>query len=182
MGPPDPPPILDHLDALRRYARTLTRGRGEAEDLVHDALVRAYARRHTFRPDGDLKRWLLSILHNTFINTLRRDRAEAARIERAWSAEGDRVEPAQEHAAEVARVRQAFAGLPPEQRAVLHLIVGEGLSYQEAAQVLDLPIGTVMSRLSRARAALRPGSSTAEAPPTGRARANLRIVGGANGR
>ncbi|MDP3746260.1 MAG: sigma-70 family RNA polymerase sigma factor [Phenylobacterium sp.] len=178
MGPLDPPPILDHLDALRSYARTLTLGGQEADDLVHDALVRAYDKRHTFRADGDLGRWLLSILHNTFVSNLRRERAEAARIEKAWRPGADRVEPAQEHAAEVARVQAAFVDLPAEQRAVLHLVVGEGLSYQDVAQVLNLPLGTVMSRLARARSALRPADLRGEAASSETPRRKLRIVGG----
>ena len=171
MGRTDHPfPVVDHLAALGRYARSLTRDAEAAEDLVHDALVRAYDRRHSFRPEGDLRRWLFAVLHNTFIDDARRRRAEQGRLDAAAAGAPQASEPDQEHAAEVARVRGAFAALPAEQRAVLHLVVSEGLSYQEAAQVLDLPVGTVMSRLARGRAALR------AAPP--RQAPRLRIVGG----
>ena len=175
MGRTDHPfPVIEHLAALSRYARSLTRDAPDAEDLVHDALVRAYDRRHSFRPDGDLRRWLFAVLHNTFIDGARRRRVEQSRLDAAAAGAPQSSEPDQEHAAEVARVRGAFASLPADQRAVLHLVVSEGLSYQEAAQVLDLPIGTVMSRLARGRAALR-ASPTQQTP-------RLRIVGGKDAR
>ena len=75
--------IVGQLGSLRRYARSLTRDSAEAEDLVHDALVRAYERRGTFRSGGNLRAWLLSIVHNAFIDGLRSRKSEAARVEQA---------------------------------------------------------------------------------------------------
>jgi RNA polymerase sigma-70 factor (ECF subfamily) len=171
--------VIAQLPTLQRYARSLTRNDSDADDLVQDALVRAYDRRHTFRLGGDLRAWLLSVLHNSFVSGHRSRRAEAARIKATGDLAPAHAEPAQEHAVELASVRAAFGDLPAEQRAALHLVAVEGLSYQEAAASLGVPIGTVMSRLSRARAALRapaPAHSTAADPPP-----RFRIVGGRHG-
>ena len=75
--------VIGQLGSLRRYARSLTRDAADAEDLVHNALVRAYERRNTFRRQGNLRAWLLSILHNTFVDLVRSRRSEAHRIEKA---------------------------------------------------------------------------------------------------
>ncbi len=143
------------LPALRRYARALTRDDAEADDLVQDALVRAYGGHATFRPDGDLKSWLFSILHNSFVSGTRRRRAYSARIERAAELADTEIPPDQEARLRLAQVRTAFLALPIEQREALHLIAIEGMAYGEAADVLGIPVGTLMSRLGRARAALR---------------------------
>ena len=170
--------VIGQLGSLRRYARSLTRDANEAEDLVHDALVRAYERRGSFRRGGNLRAWLLSILHNAFIDTLRSRRAEAVREDAAGQLAGTSVEPAQDHAVRLSQVRDAFYQLPPEQRAALHLVAIEGLSYQEAAEALAIPLGTLMSRIGRARAALR----AMEAAPGAGSNPHLRIVGGRDDR
>jgi RNA polymerase sigma factor (sigma-70 family) len=147
--------VLDHLPALQRYAWTLTRDWVEAEDLVHDALVQAYEGRNTFREDGDLRRWLFSVLHNTFINRKRSLKAHAARVERAAELADTSSHASQESHLRLTQVRAALLALPEEQRSALHLVAIEGMPYQEAASTLGIPVGTLMSRLGRARAALR---------------------------
>jgi RNA polymerase sigma factor (sigma-70 family) len=147
--------VPGQLAALRRYALALTRDEGDAEDLVQDALVRAYDRRSTFDERRDLKSWLLSIVHNAFIDGVRSRRAERVRMTAAGELADGRSEPAQEHAVRLAQVRASFAALPHEQRAALHLVAVEGLSYADAAAVLGVPAGTLMSRVGRARDALR---------------------------
>ena len=166
--------VIGQLAALRRYARSLVRNPDEAEDLVHDALVRAFERKSSFRTSGNLLNWLMSILHNTHVDRLRSSRASNRR--HAAAAElADLVAPAgQEHSVRLAQVRNTFLALPEDQREALHLVAIEELSYQEAADVLDIPVGTLMSRISRARARLRAmeqGESESTAP-------HLRIVGG----
>lgn len=163
---------VDHLPLMRRYARALTRDATAADDLVQDALVRAYEKRHGFRGVG-LAGWLLAILHSTFLNGRRKAKAEQVRIE-ALPLE-TAAEPAQEHATRLAQIQAAFQELPHDQRAALHLVAVEGLSYQEAAAVLDVPLGTLMSRLGRGRAALRQleGDGGERAP-------RLRLVGGSD--
>ena len=165
--------VLGQIGALRRYARSLTRDANDAEDLVHDALVRAYERRASFKAGGNMRAWLLSILHNAFVDGLRSRKSEAARsVESARMMERALAAP-QEHSVRLSQVRDAFMDLPEEQRAALHLVAIEGLSYQEAADALDIPLGTLMSRIGRARAALR---AMEEGTP---ARGNhLKIVGG----
>ncbi len=147
--------VIGLLAPLRRYALSLTRDPNEAEDLVHDALLRAFERRDQFRQGRQLRPWLMSILHNRFVDRLRTRRAEAVRDAEI----GLRVDPAaqaaQESATRLAEVRRAFMALPDEQRAALHLVTVEGLSYDEAAASLGIPVGTLVSRVSRARAKLR---------------------------
>jgi len=151
-----PGEVAAHLESLRRYARALTRDHAAADDLVQEALLRAIERAGTYRSGGSLRAWLAGILHNCFISGRRRQAAEARRDETfAGLHETAGQEGDQEHAAQLALVADRFYGLPEPQRSVIHLVAVEGLSYQEAASALGVPIGTVMSRLSRARAALR---------------------------
>lgn len=167
--------VLGQLPALRRYARALTRDETDAEDLVQDALLRAYERRGSLEPARGIRGWLMSILHNIFIDRRRSRLAEDRRA--AESAElGAQVAPAaQEHHVRLAQVRRSFMALPEEQRAALHLVAIEGLGYAEAARVLGIPQGTLMSRLSRARAALR-AIEDGETPGI----TQLRVVGGSD--
>jgi RNA polymerase sigma-70 factor (ECF subfamily) len=171
--------VIGLLGPLRRYARSLTRDESQAEDLVQDTLVRAYERRGSFRVGNNLRAWLLSILHNTFIDERRK--AEGLRLERLAEIATLTVPADQESRVRFQQIRQAFLSLPDEQRAALHLVAVEGLSYQEAATALGIPTGTLMSRLGRARAALRAfeaGQSPLQI--TAAPRPNLRVVGGSH--
>ncbi|MBB3926990.1 RNA polymerase sigma-70 factor (ECF subfamily) [Sphingobium jiangsuense] len=176
-----PTDILEEMSSMRRYARSLTRDEQAADDVVQDALLKALEKRHLFRPDGSRRGWLLAIVHNIFISTRRREEARARRDTRFAGMLTDRLDPDQEHAATLHQVAQAFAALPEPYRAILHLVAVEGQSYQEAAAILDIPVGTVMSRLSRARAALRraEGGAAEDGADGGNAAdRGLRIVGG----
>jgi RNA polymerase sigma factor (sigma-70 family) len=164
--------VIGQLGALRRYARSLTRGGADAEDLVHDTLMRAYESRGTFRADGNIRAWLLTILHNVFIDRTRTRKTEAVRNEQALYLADESMQAPQEHAVRLAEVREAFLALPEDQRAALHLVAIEGLSYQQAADALAIPVGTLMSRIGRARSTLR---DMENAPPKPN---HLRIVGG----
>jgi RNA polymerase sigma-70 factor (ECF subfamily) len=166
--------IIGQLGSLRRYARSLTRDSAEAEDLVHDALVRAYERRGTFRSGGNLRAWLLSIVHNAFIDGLRSRKSEAVRVEQAGYLVDASMQAPQEHSVRLAQVREAFFKLPDEQRSALHLVAIEGLTYSQAAEASGVPLGTLMSRIGRARAALREMEDTLPA----RGKSHLKIVGG----
>jgi RNA polymerase sigma-70 factor (ECF subfamily) len=173
--------VVGLLGPLRRYARALTRDESQAEDLVQDTLVRAYERRGSFRLGGNLRVWLLSILHNTFIDERRRRNAESLRIEQLAEVATAELPADQESRVRFQQIRQAFLCLPDEQRSALHLVAVEGLSYQEAAAALGIPTGTLMSRLGRARAALR-AFEAGQGPlqiATGQ-RPNLRVVGGSH--
>ena len=104
--------VTAQLPALRRYALALTRNAADAEDLVNEALVRAYESRASFRSDKNLRVWLLSVLHNCFIDGKRRQRAEQVKLLRASELAETFAPPAQEHALRLAQIRQAFMGLP----------------------------------------------------------------------
>jgi len=144
-----------HVPALRRYARALTHDADLADDLVQDSLERAIRKREFWKPTGPLRAWLFRILLNVHRNDLRTRRRAQAVI----SPDPPAAEPAgtaSQHGrlalAETARAMQALA---PEQREALLLVAVEGMSYAEAAGVLGIPTGTLMSRLARGRAALR---------------------------
>ena len=147
--------VVGQLDSLRRYARSLTRSSIDAEDLVHDALVRAFEKRASFRAGHNMRVWLMSILHNVFIDGTRLRRAEVQRLARVTELVDRTCPPAQDDHVRLNQVRETFMELPDEQRAALHLVAIEGLGYAEAAEALSIPVGTLMSRIARARATLR---------------------------
>jgi RNA polymerase sigma-70 factor (ECF subfamily) len=173
--------VIGLLGPLRRYARSLTRDETHAEDLVQDTLVRAYERRGSFHSGGNLRGWLLSILHNTFIDGRRRYAAETRRLEQAAAMADTATPPEQEGRVRLQQIQAAFMRLPDEQRAALHLVAIEGLPYQAAANALGIPVGTLMSRLGRARATLRGFEAGRDLPQSSEAkRPSLRIVGGSD--
>jgi RNA polymerase sigma-70 factor (ECF subfamily) len=173
--------IAAELHAARRYALLLTRNADQAEDLVQEALARAIAGARTWRPGADLRRWLLAIVHNVHASRQRRLRLELAAAREASDTlsvatpepQGDRV-----HLTETIA---ALMALPAEQREPLVLVAFEGLSYRDAAEILGLPVGTLMSRLARGREALRAATGRTrpaepgETSPAARRR-NLRVV------
>src|SRR3712207_6043490 len=111
--------VVGLLSPLRRYARSLTRDETQAEDLVQDTLVRAYERCGSFRSGGNLRGWLLSILHNTFIDHHRRHIAEMRRSNQAAILADTEVPPEQESKVRLQQVQAAFMSLPNDQRAAL---------------------------------------------------------------
>jgi RNA polymerase sigma-70 factor, ECF subfamily len=154
------------IPALRRYATSLLRNREEADDLVHDCLVRALDKLHTRRDDADVRAWLFAIMHNLFISQLRRKKSRPASEpldethESAMS-----LRPEQESNLQFRDLVAALNRLPVEQRSVVLLVTVEDLSYAEAASVLGIPVGTVMSRLARGRERLRQMTEEGEARP-----------------
>lgn len=162
---------------MRRYARSLTRDDTLADDVVQEALLKAIEKKESFRAGGVMKKWLFAIVHNVFISGKRRERAEARRDDRLAATIAEPCPPVgsvSEQGELLAQIAQGFARLPEHQREILRLVVVEGRSYQEAADMLDLPIGTVMSRLNRARVAMREGDSGWR----GGRSVPLRLVGG----
>jgi RNA polymerase sigma-70 factor (ECF subfamily) len=143
------------IPALRRYARALMRNRATADDLVQDCLERAVSCWHQ-RRDGDVRAWLFAILHNLAVDQFRKSAARGRHVAIDETSESEFGEAAaQEHRLIYKDVLNKLAKLPEEQRAVLLLVAVEDLSYADAANVLNVPVGTVMSRLSRARERLR---------------------------
>lgn len=137
------------IPALRRYARALTRDADLADDLVQDTLVRALRSEHLFH-GGDIRTWMYTILANLNRNRLR---SLARRPAMAPIADGDAAEGAPESGGR--DIERALATLVDEQRHALLLVVLEGLSYREVAEIQGVPIGTVMSRLARARSQIK---------------------------
>jgi RNA polymerase sigma-70 factor (ECF subfamily) len=156
---PDQADLIEpHIPGLRRFACALLRGdRHGADDLVQDCLERALSRWHLRRAEGNVRGWLYTILYNRFLSDQHRRRRRGihdALLEVA-EAELPGVEGGQDSALAYRDLLRAFAALPEEQRSVLVLIAVEDLSYEEAARVLGVPVGTIMSRLSRGRERLR---------------------------
>lgn len=147
--------IEESIPRLRRYARTLVWERGRADDLVQDTLERAWGRFHLWRRDSDLRAWLFTIMHNVHANNVRANCATPAQ----QSLEEDEldipVRATQEDGLRIRDIQAALDCLPREQREVLLLVGLEEMRYAEVARVLDVPVGTVMSRLSRGREHLR---------------------------
>ena len=143
------------IPSLRRYARTFVRDPGAADDLVQDTLERAIGRWHQRRSDSDTRTWLFTILHNLAVNHLRRTARRGRELPLDDAGESDVAVPStQEDALRRDDILEAVGQLPEDQRSVLLLVSIEDVTYAEAARILDIPIGTVMSRLTRARARL----------------------------
>jgi RNA polymerase sigma-70 factor (ECF subfamily) len=144
--------MVELIPRLRRYARALVGDRATADDLVQDTLERAWAKLHLYRRGTDLRAWLFTVMHNVHVNRVRAARPtdilddEMPELaQRAPQGDGLLVRD----------LDRAIARLPAEQSAVLLLVTLEEMSYEEVARTLSIPIGTVMSRLSRAREKLR---------------------------
>jgi RNA polymerase sigma-70 factor, ECF subfamily len=154
---PDRAALIEaRIPELRRFARVLLRGdREAADDLVQDTLERALARWHLWRAEGNLRGWLYAILYNRFLTDQHRSRRRGPHDELTEDVELPGIDGGQNAALEHRDLLRAFSALPEEQRSVLLLIGIEDFSYGEAARVLGVPLGTVMSRLSRARERLR---------------------------
>ncbi|HJS38797.1 MAG TPA: RNA polymerase sigma factor [Burkholderiales bacterium] len=148
----DGPSLVALIPRLRRYARALAGDRAAADDLVQDTLERAWAKLHLFRGGTDLRAWLFTVMHNVHVNQVRAARPTDALDEEMPELAQRAV---QGDALVVRDLERALAALPAAQREVLLLVALEDLSYEETAQVLGIPIGTVMSRLARAREKLR---------------------------
>ena len=144
------------IPALRRYAGALLRDRQEVDDLVHECLVRALDRLHTRRNDTEMRPWLFAIMHNLYVSRFRRKQTQGQPLSiDTIAGQGLAVHPRQEERLWAQDVMRAVEHLPEDHRAVLLLVTVEDLSYAEVAQVLGIPIGTVMSRLARARERVR---------------------------
>ncbi len=147
--------IEAEIPRLRRYARALTRDVFAADDLVQDSLARALGKMHLWQEGTDLRAWLFTILHNQYVSHVRRAVREGIAVGLSDSEPLLTRAPSQGHRLALRDLDRAIARLPAEQRIVILLIGLEGMRYEEVAAVLDVPVGTVRSRLSRGRKALR---------------------------
>jgi RNA polymerase sigma-70 factor (ECF subfamily) len=145
--------LVELLPRLRRLARALTRDPADADDLAQLTLLRALERQSQWRPDTRLDSWMFRIMKNAWIDETR-SRGRWGKVLEAPEA-GERAADPAPDSAEALAVRQAMTRIPDEQRLAVALVLVEGLSYAEAAEVLEVPVGTLTSRLARGRAALQ---------------------------
>ena len=169
--------IEAEIPRLRRYARALTRDVCTADDLVQDCLTRAIGKLHLWQNGTDLRAWLFTILHNQYVNYVRRSVREGVTVGLNDNEPLLTRAPHQGHRLELRDLERAIAKLPEEQRSAILLVGLEGMRYEEVAAVLGVPVGTIRSRLSRGREALRklidadpsagdPANEATEAPYT----------------
>src|SRR5690554_4442010 len=149
-GPNPRDELVNHLPALRAFALSLTRESASADDLVQDTIVKAWTNIDKFQPGTNLRAWLFTILRNTFYSARRKTRREVSDTDGIHAA---RLATRPEHDGRLAMndFKVAFAQLPDEQREALILVGGSGFSYEEAAQMTGVAVGTVKSRANRGR-------------------------------
>lgn len=170
VGDPMQRDLVALLPRLRRFARGLAGSLDAADDLVQAACERALANRAQWQPGTRLDSWMYRIVQNLWIDQMRSgNRWHQADEATLASLPANDMARAVEARIELAAVRSAIDALPPEQRAVLMLVTVEGQSYRDAAGILEIPIGTVMSRLARARLALIEHRATMQRPATRKA-------------
>ena len=143
------------IPRLRRYARALTRDAGRADDLVQGCLLRALAKQHLWQAGTNLGAWLFTILHHLHVSTVRLAMREGISASVEDMAATLAVEPDVGASILLRDLERAIAALPEEQRQAILLVGLEGMRYEDAAEILAIPVGTVRSRLSRGREALR---------------------------
>ena len=165
---PDPAAgnLVGHIPLLRRYARALTGDAWAADDLVQDTLERACERWQLWSAGSDLRAWLFTLMHNLFVDGARRALRQQGQHVQVEDAAQELVAPAGP-ADDVLDLQRCLLRLPPEQREVLLLVSLQDLGYEEAARITGVPVGTVMSRLSRARSRLRELMDARQPPAAG---------------
>jgi RNA polymerase sigma-70 factor, ECF subfamily len=147
--------IEQQIPRLRRYARALTRNPERADDLVQDTLVRALAKQHFWQPGTNISAWLFTLMHNQNVNTVRRAIREGVSVDMEELSSSLIATTDPTASRKLFELERAIGQVPLEQRRVILLVGLEGMSYAETAAILDIPVGTVRSRLSRGRDSLR---------------------------
>ena len=142
--------LVEHLPAMRAFAVSLTRNSAQADDLVQDTVVKAWTNLDKFEAGTNLRAWLFTILRNTFYSDRRKTRREVADVDGVFSA-NLAEKPGHDGRLQMSDFRVAFAQLPDEQREALILVGASGFSYEEAADMCGVAIGTIKSRANRGR-------------------------------
>ena len=142
--------IVQHLKPMRSFAMSLTRDPARADDLVQDTVVKAWTKIHLFEPGTNMRAWLFTILRNTFYSDRRRARREISDVDGLMT-EQIAVKPSHDGTLAMQDFRAAFEKLPAEQRETLVLVGAEGFSYQDAAEMCGVAVGTIKSRANRGR-------------------------------
>lgn len=154
MSMPDPrDELVDHLPAMRAFAMSLTRNSATADDMVQDTLVKAWTNIGKFEAGTNLRAWLFTILRNTYYSSRRKARREVADVDGVFT-ESLSQKPDHDGRLQMADFQAAFAQLPDEQREALILVGASGFAYEEAAEMCGVAVGTIKSRVNRARARL----------------------------
>lgn len=147
--------LKSHILGLRRYAMALSGNSVEADDLVQECLARALSRVHVWAKVRDHRAYLFTILHNIYVDGVTRQRRHGIQVPIEDATPFLRALPNQNERLEIRDLKQGLAALPDSYRSVILLVGLEGMSYRQAADILGVPIGTIMSRLSRGREMLR---------------------------
>jgi RNA polymerase sigma-70 factor (ECF subfamily) len=145
--------IVEMIPTLRAFAWSLCRNGSDADDLVQETLVKAWAARDRFEPGSNLRAWLFTILRNTYYTHATRGRREVSDTDGHYAATLHAA-PSQDWSLAMSTLREALDRLPPDYREALVLVGAAGLSYEEAAEICGCALGTVKSRVNRARARL----------------------------
>ncbi len=154
MSNPDPrDELVDHLPAMRAFAMSLTRNSATADDMVQDTLVKAWTNIDKFEVGTNLRAWLFTILRNTYYSSRRKAKREVADVDGVFT-ESLSQKPDHDGRLQMADFRTAFAQLPDEQREALILVGASGFAYEEAANMCNVAVGTIKSRVNRGRAKL----------------------------
>ena len=161
--------LVKAMPQLRSYARSLSRNHADADDLVQETVLKAWSHREQFQIGTNLRCWLMTILRNSFYSKCRRKHREVEDIDGEYAG-ALTVLPSQEWSLSLRELDRSIGQLSPDQREVLTLVVGSGMTYMEVAEICGCAIGTIKSRLARARAQLatnldqRPARQTARRP------------------
>ncbi|WP_265517659.1 sigma-70 family RNA polymerase sigma factor [Nitratireductor luteus] len=146
--------LLEAVPTLRAFAVSLSKNADRADDLVQETLVKAWDKQASFQPGTNLKAWLFTILRNEFYSQMRKRKREVEDVDGSMTARLS-VHPSQDGSSDLADFRKALALLPEDQREAIILIGASGFSYEEAAEICGCAVGTIKSRVSRARARLQ---------------------------
>ena len=147
--------LEQEIPRLRRYARALTRDTARADDLVQETLLRAFRKEHLWEPGTDLRAWLFTIMHNQYVNEVRRAARDAASLDVQDCSTFLIANSDPSASRQLQELEHALSQLTEGQRQVILLVGLEGMSYEDVAGILQIPVGTVRSRLSRGREVLR---------------------------
>jgi len=147
--------VISHIPRLRRYARALVGDTNKADDLVQDCLTRALSRLGLWRAGSDMRAWLFTIMHNVYVNDFRKQQNKPPCLSLHDVAEQSQIGASPDEALKLSDLETILRSLPVNQLEVVLMIGLEGLSYQQVAGILKIPVGTVMSRLHRGRNQLR---------------------------
>jgi RNA polymerase sigma-70 factor (ECF subfamily) len=145
--------MIEHIPALRAFARSLAKDSSRADDLVQETILKAWSNINSFTAGTNMRAWLFTILRNTFYSDFRKARREVEDVDGKFAAQVP-DKPAQDGVMEMRDFERAFAELPADQREALTLVGASGLTYEEAAEICDCAVGTIKSRVNRARVRL----------------------------